>query len=192
LNNSNRQKKVCLDHLINRTNAEPEFSIILTAIGIEIMKLGETSKAASKKIESTAGNLNKRQKVTSDTAKQLNKHALVMERHLAKLEGINDILIESNKGYIEWVTPTTTEIAENLRAFRTVFLTLRDGAHDSKLSTQSYRERQLGLKGISQELNTAINRLASVTDGIVAEIQKSEDHYGELVEIIDKKLPPEN
>ena len=55
-------------------------------------------------------------------------------------------------------------------------------------STEGFRDSQNSIRGISQELNTSVNRLVSVTDGIIAVMHQSARHWEELINIIDRKL----
>ncbi|HVS82323.1 MAG TPA: hypothetical protein VHE60_11380 [Pyrinomonadaceae bacterium] len=125
--------------------------------------------------------------IASRTAKKLNKHSRKLEQQLAKLEKTTDLLIESNVGYLTWFSPSTEQEQQKLASDRTALIRLLDITRNATKTMQEFRDSQDSTKGISQELNTALNIMSHVTEGIVAFLRKADKHWQELIEIIDNK-----
>jgi hypothetical protein len=186
-------EKGYLDHAVNKEKAISDFLRILNEMGEEIERIANTSNTGTARIEAATarrkGNLAiEGHKITANTAMGYDKHSIKMERQLAALEEVFEILAESQIGYMTWFTPTTQEQREQLVNERQALNKLRDITRTTIASTEGFRDSQISTKGISQVLNTAINRLVNVTEGIIAVMRKAENLWEELITIIDGKL----
>jgi hypothetical protein len=132
------------------------------------------------------------QRIAARTAKKLNNHAAEMQSYLTKVEATSNLLIESITGYTNWFPVDTTEQAQvlltNKVALEKMLLILRASVG----STQGFRDSQQGLYGMSQRLNTAVNRMVSVTDGVLSFLKESVDQWDRVVELMSDKLSNAN
>jgi hypothetical protein len=55
-------------------------------------------------------------------------------------------------------------------------------------SVKGFRDAQLSNHGTSQDLNTAINRMVHVSEGVIAIMGKVKNRWQEIIRIIDRKL----
>ena len=55
-------------------------------------------------------------------------------------------------------------------------------------STEGFRDSQQGLYGVSQRLNTAVNRMVSVSDGVVSFLRESVERWNQIIELMNDKL----
>jgi hypothetical protein len=55
-------------------------------------------------------------------------------------------------------------------------------------STQGFRDSYKGIYGISQELNTAVNRMMNVSNGVIAFMQESDVKWSKVIRLMDDKL----
>lgn len=188
-------EKGYLDHAVNKEKATNEFLKILNEMGEEIGRIADTSNKGTARIETAKAKRKDNlavegHRVAADTAARYDKHSIKLERQLTALEKVFDTLAESQIGYMTWFIPTTQEQREQLVNDRQALNTLRDITRNTIVSTIGFRDSQIAIKGISQVLNTAINRLVNVTDGLIAVLHKAENLWEELIKIIDEKLKP--
>ncbi len=188
-------EKGFLDHQLNLTQAIKEFQKVLNEIGAEIGRSGTAAGKIGKKFALAGNNARFAHRAASVGAARLDKHAIRMERALTKFEGTVSLMIESTAGFLGWITPTTEAEKQPLIETRSSLVSLIELTQNSVSTTETYRNGLLKVKGISQEMNSAINRQVSVIDVVIATLQKSEKHWKELIEVIDGKLdyePPQN
>jgi hypothetical protein len=179
-----------LDHIVDRDRAFDELNAILELITAEILNVAKTSARGTAQIEAirTRPSAQKLLRISSGVAERYERHSIEMENHLDRLRETVDRLIESSVGYLHWFTPNTEEQLQQLNKDRQAMETLRTVTEASLENISGFRQSQLSLMGQSQELNTAINRLVSVTDGISDTIKKAYRHWGEMIAIMDNKL----
>jgi putative transposon-encoded protein len=187
------KEKGFLDHLINRDKAQSEFNLIIFALSKEVANIGKTTSKESAKIDKAKRNLGDRayvavHKIAAKTAAKLNRHSETMEQDLTEFERITDSLIESSIGYLTWFTPDTPEKVGELSQYKSTLNALLTVTQTSVDSMEGFRDSQNSLRGISQELNTAINRLVHVTEGVIAVMNKAENLWQALIKMIDTKL----
>lgn len=162
-------------------------------MGNEMTRIGRTNNRATAQTQLVTRLLGQRAggivlRITSKAAAKLNKHSAKMEQQLSKLEKATNLLIESNVGYLSWFTPQSEQDEQRLINERASVVLILNTTLSSLAAVQSFRESQLALMGVSQELNTAINRMVHTTDGVIEFMHKSGNHWQELIEIIDGKL----
>lgn len=185
-----------LDHIVNQAKAFKAFNSILSKMTREMTDIATTNRRATaqlqlaKRVVGAKSNLLGwvGHKIASRTAKKMNKHAAAMQLLLSKLKVTSDLLIESSTGYMTWFTANTEEEAQTLIGNRVALSNLLVAMRASIGSTQGFRDSQKGIYGISQELNTAVNRMLHVTDGVITFMQEGEVKWSQVIEIIDTKL----
>jgi hypothetical protein len=179
-----------LDHIIYRDRSFEGLTATLNLISAEIANVGKTSEQGTAQINAIRArpSAEKLLRISTRVAERYERHSMEMEKHLGKLEATIDLLIESNIGYLKWFTPSTEEQVQQLKEDRQSMLTLRSVNEESLKGIRGFRQSQLSLTGQSQELNSAINRLVDVTDGIMAVMTKAHQHWGEMIAIMDSKL----
>lgn len=127
-------------------------------------------------------------KVACKIANKLNDHGARTEKSLAKFEAITDLLIESDAGYLQWFTPTTEQDKTNLKVARQEYATLLENTEPAIEGVRYFRQSQIGLKGTSQDLNTALNRMIDTSDRIIVAMQKPAPHWREAIALSGRKL----
>jgi hypothetical protein len=186
-------EKGFLDHIVNQKKGFKDFNSTLIAMGKEIADVGKTTSRATKRIGLAKRFLGLRaaniiHRIASNTAAKMNKHSAKMEERLTKLQETTDLLIESNVGYLNWFTPETDEQLNQLSRDRQSLVTLHEITAGALVSIEGFRDSQNSIRGMSQEMNTAINRMVHVTTGVIAFMHKADEHWEELIEIMDRKL----
>jgi hypothetical protein len=185
-----------LDHAVNQAKAFNTFNSILFAMAREMGEIGNTNRRATSQIKLAQRALVAHpnilafigHKIASRTAKKTNKHAAAMEVHLSNVKTTSDLLIESITGYTTWFTANTPEQAQTLISNRTSLEQMVAVMRDSIGSTQGFRDAQKGIYGISQELNTAVNRMVNVIDGVLTFMRDSDVKWKRVIELTDRKL----
>jgi hypothetical protein len=185
-----------LDHALNQAKAFKAFNSLINGIVEAMGDIARTNTRATAQIKLAQRVIGARphllaffgHKIASRTAKKLNKHAAEMQSHLSKLEEVSSLLIESITGYTTWFPVSSDEQAQVLINDKTSLENLLAITTSSIGSTQFFRDSQQGLYGISQELNTATNRMVSVTDGLIDFLQKSTGKWSEVIALLNNKL----
>jgi hypothetical protein len=185
-----------LDHAVNQAKAFKTFNSILFAMAREMGDIGNTNRRATRQIKLAQSVLVKHpnllaffgHKIASRTAKKTNKHAAAMERHLSNVKATSDLLIESITGYTTWFTANTPEQAQTLIGNHTSLEQMVTVMRESISSTQGFRDAQKGIYGISQELNTAVNRMVNVMDGVLAFLRESDAKWVRVIKLTEEKL----
>lgn len=187
------QEKGFLDHAVNKDKAFKQFTATTLDMANEIAKIGNATSKATARIEIAKRFSGERaakalHRIASQTAAKLSKHSINMEQQLARFDKATDLLVESTVGFYKWFTPNTEQDKQQLINDRAGLNTLIEATRSSVVSTEGFRDSQNSLKGISQELNTTINRLVSVTDGVIVSLRRSITHWEKLAKLIDEKL----
>jgi hypothetical protein len=186
------QERGVFDHKVTLGQVLKVYVSTLSAIGTEMGRIGETSGKAGVKMDA-AGQVQGvkgdalRLKVARQAADNLTKHSQKMETQLARLEELNVVLIESSAGYLTWLASQGTGREAQLTSLRNSLQEVLDTTRASLTTIQVFRDKQDAVRGWSQDLNTAMNRLAYVTDGIIAVTQISEKHWEGILHLIDQK-----
>ena len=111
-----------------------------------------------------------------------------MEDQLVLFDEISKVLNESHTGYMQWLAPMPITDKVGLLSFRRSLESLLDRVRAASRSQEEWRNNVLGLKGISQELNTAAARLGSVIGEIARVLRKNEEWCTTILRMIDDKL----
>ena len=189
------QEKGYLDHKVNQARAQKEFNSTINAMGKVITRIGNINTEGTKQIERTKrifgqGETTDRRvhKIAGKTATKVTREAVKLEQHLTEYERIIDLWIESSTGFLTWYTPTTEQEQQELIIYRTALTGLLTATQGSVASMEGFLDSQNGIRGISQELNTAVNRLTNVTRGIIEVTLKAQRNWEGLINLIDEKL----
>lgn len=194
-----------LDHMFHRDRAIKSFNAVLIQMSEELQRIINAMDRGRRRLEllnrPPSTQLSTKQaekrsakmviqglKIAADSAASYNKYSTRLENQLSRLTEIIDLLIESNVGYMSSPAATLPERLVKDRNDIDVVLTI---TRSSLESTRLFRDSLAGLKGNSQELNTAINRLINLTGGINSQMQRMETHWVQLSRIIDDKLGEE-
>jgi hypothetical protein len=184
------QKKGLLDHQVNIDKARNETDKVLLAITKELQEVRKISDKGTAKGEAAAGDVAKRHKLASGMAAQLTKSAVRMEQHVIKLEKAVQPLSESTEGVTQWLLSKQAPSREELIAARGNFIKQIEEVEPVLSTIETYRNTQLKLADmeVSQDLNTAMNRLSSGTDDIIKVLQNYKDSRTEVIRMIDRNL----
>jgi hypothetical protein len=185
-----------LDHALNQARAFKTFNSLLHRMAKEMGEIGGTNRAATAQIQFAQRLLATRpnllayfgHKIASRTAKKTNRHAAAMQLYLSNLQATSDLLIESITGYTVWFVADTDEQAQTLIGNKVGLQSMVAEMRTSIKSTQGFRDAQKGIYGISQELNTAVNRMVNVIDGVLNFLTESDVKWNKVIELMDEKL----
>lgn len=185
-----------MDHAVNQIKAFKTFNTLLSEMANEMGKIAKTNQAATAQIHLAKRLIGARpnllaffgHKIASRAAKKLNKHAASMQSSLSQIEVTSDLLIESISGYTSWFPADTAEQAQILINNRTALDTMTSTMETTIGSTQGFRDSQQSIYGISQELNTAVNRMTNVTDGVITFLRSSNDKWSTVIGLMDEKI----
>lgn len=185
-----------LDHAINQARAFKAFNSILFAMAKEMGDIGKTNRRGTSQIKLAQRALVAHpnllaffgHKIASRIAKKTNRHAAAMEVHLSNVKATSDLLIESITGYTTWFVANSPEQAQTLIGNRVSLQQMVTVMRESIGSTQGFRDAQQGIYGISQELNTAVNRMVNVMDGVLAFLRESDTKWMRVIKLTDNKL----
>lgn len=185
------KEKGFLDFVIQRDEAGAQFHKAVSVLVGESNNLAKQAYSTKAKFDALAGvgrkpTPKRGRKIAAAMAKALHKSCGTLERKIADADGAVDLFMESHIGYLQWQlsnagvdpagTATMRAEAANLVAIAQRVIT---GQRDFKKTLDS-------LRGVSQELNTAINRLAAALDATISLMQKVEEIGHETMRIIDK------
>jgi hypothetical protein len=183
------KEKGFLDHWVNMEKAMDERNKMLSIILKETKNFNEIFARIPSKMQSAIGNSVKAQKIASEMARKINKDSAKMEENLAKLEEITERLIESGKGYYIRLKPTTEQDKQVLAIQRQGYYSLFESGNANILILENTRSflKSLREQDASQELNTALNRRIHIMNNTIASECKINQHWSELIEILDSK-----
>lgn len=182
------QEKGYLDHRVNMEEGLNQLRIIRNNIHKEIEQFQKDIQNATQKTESASGNSKKLKEDASHTAKRYSKHFTKMEQLLDEFEKSTNISIEGTRGYFLWVQPKTQQDKEALQTLLQKFTNLLNESHQEIINAHSYQDAILRLKGISQDLNTVLNRGVCGAERYIVIEFKLENLWSELLAIVDKKI----
>lgn len=176
-------EKGLLDHRLDSDKAQKEFSKILFGIGKELGRIGETTTNAGAKLEFWDKiSLSLSRKSASKTAAKLKIYASELEGYLTSLVDVITVMNES----VSFLLLNGGIKKDFFDAVQLALVELLNKTQISYASLVGFREAQLGVIGISQDLNTAINQLIFVTDGILGALKQAEETWERLIGIIDE------
>jgi hypothetical protein len=194
------QDRGYLDHAVNQAKAFKTFNSLVGGMAEVMAKITKTGQRATTYMRLAQSTFTPYpnvlalvgQRIAARTAKKLNNHATEMQSYLTKVEATSNLLIESITGYTTWFPVNTTEQAQVLITNKVALEKMLTILRASVGSTQGFRDSQQGLYGISQRLNTAVNRMVSVTDGVLSFLRESVDQWDQVVELMNDKLSNAN
>lgn len=186
------REKGYLDHIINQKRGFKDFNATLYKMSSEIAMIGKTTSRGTVKINLARRLLREKAaylvfRISNNMARKLSKHARQLEGQLSSLQEITDLLVESTEGYLTWFTPDNEEQKATLLNDRKSLVTLLEVTGGSLVSMKAFRDSQVAIRGISQGLNTAVNRMVGVTEGIITFMRRAETHWQKMIQIIDSK-----
>lgn len=185
-----------LDHAVNQARAFRTFNTILFAMAKEMGDIGNTNRRGTSQMQLAQRTLVAHpnllaffgHRIASRIAKKTNKHAAAMEVHLSNVKATSDLLIESITGYTTWFVADNPAQAQTLIGNRTSLEKMVKVMRESIDSTQGFRDAQQGIYGVSQELNTAVNRMVNVMDGVLAFLRESDVKWMRVIKLTEDKL----
>lgn len=181
-------EKGYLDYAVNFERALIECQNILREIGTELTKSGGTSGKIGARFVIAGTNVQRAKKVATNGAIALNKHAQKLERSHLKFEEIMNLMVESASGQMQWAPTASQGNKEPLANARLATIAYIDLMRNSIESSLAYRDSLKGVKGISQDVNSACNRLIHVTEEIASVMANAESNLKLLIGTIDNKL----
>ncbi|HEY2960828.1 MAG TPA: hypothetical protein VGJ37_00305 [Pyrinomonadaceae bacterium] len=185
-----------LDHAVNQAKAFKTFNSLMNGMAEVMARIARTNSRATIYIRLAQRSLAQRpnllafiaHKIAARTAKKLNSHAAAMESYLTKIELTSNLLIESITGYTTWFPVGTDEQAEVLMGEVVALEKMLAVIRTTVSTTESFRDSQEGLYGVSQELNTAINRMINVSEGIARFFKNSVTRWSKVISLMKDKL----
>ncbi|MEK6284490.1 MAG: hypothetical protein AABO57_01975 [Acidobacteriota bacterium] len=181
------QAKGWLDHARDREIARQRYSILAGKIGNEIGSIARTADAAAKSF-GRAKDVPGMDRAASEAATRLHKHADKLESTAQEFESITSLWIDSNAEFVKWSTGAGRS-ADSIALERNQYAEMLTRTDASLASLKTFRNTQIGIQGISQELNAAAGRLIVTLDKIDGLMTKSRDHWQRAIEILNAATP---
>jgi methyl-accepting chemotaxis protein len=173
--------KGLLDHRADFQKAIKLFPVVLSEFAKELGRIGKTT--LNNRLDfwdKISASLSRRS--ASRIAAKINKHSERMERYLTQLATLITSIDESTTYFFE----SDSIDRQHFDILRNSLKELLNKNQTSCASLSIFRDSQVSVMGISQDLNTAMNRMIFVTDGIIEELKKAEGIWKQLIEMIDK------
>jgi len=174
-------EKGLLDHDFDLAKAQDKFPVVLGQIG---SYLGQITQTIADSDYEFWGQMtpNERLKSASKIAANLLKHSKGMESHIKELKNVIHTIEESGKYVL--LADTYNEEKFNERRQELEEILIRTQASIESMST--FRENQVGVKGISQDLNSSVNHLIHVTTEIIEILEQAKLTWLKLSKTLDE------
>jgi hypothetical protein len=174
-------EKGFLDHRADFDKAIKEFPTCIGGVGNEMGRISKTVQKAKFEVWSKI-NTNWGRKSASRTAAKLSKHTKAMERYSMELVGITKVLNESGFFLLKSIGNDT----EKLNTVRQAYEILLDKTRISYDAISVFRDSQHSAKGVSQDMDTTLNHMIFVTEGVLETLQQCEAHWERFIITIDE------
>lgn len=174
-------EKGLLDHDFDLAKAQDKFPVVLGQIG---SYLGQITQTIADSDYEFWGKMSpdERLKSASKIAANLLKHSKGMESHIKELNNVIHTIEES--GTYVLLADSYNEEKFNIRRQELAGILIRTQASIESMS--SFRENQVGVKGISQDLNSAVNHLIHVTTEIIEILERAKLTWLKLSKTLDE------
>lgn len=186
-------EKGFLDHIKNQKRGWKEFNSTLRDLPKLIADFGKIARQASRRIDFSnrvlgAHGANFVHGVARRTGKKLNKRSAILEQMLERLDSVSALLLESNLGYVRWFTPNTPELRQKFENDRNGMVSMLDTTREVIPVIEGFRTQQASLRGLSQDLNTAVNRMEHATTNLINFLRNVERDSQQVINEISAKL----
>ena len=174
-------EKGLFDYQVDYEKAQYEFPLVLVELGKSVNRIAGT--IAEVDFESwDQVNAGKRLKLASGLATKLLTHSKGMALQATKLVNVISALDIS-------VSSLLRLNAFNKNKFDNIKLSLNDLLNGTQTSVESmilFKESQVNALGVSKDLNTSLNHLIYVTDGIIETLKNAKTTWIKIIQVIDE------
>lgn len=185
-------EKGLLDFIPDGQKAMEDFARSMVRVSKSTSELRPKLSKHTKRMEGAGDNPNRRRRIASDAARDMDRHSAVLEENVRPLQDTANGFATNYIGYLELVSPTSEEEMAALRTFRGQIDHLMTATREARQSAGGYRNSVAGLRErrLSQDLNVASDRLSGALDN-VADVMKGVEHsLRKMLTLIDRHLQP--
>jgi hypothetical protein len=181
-------EKGYLDHWLHYTESNKRFMSILGEIASEMSRIGTCSGETARRLAKASNDPKRAHAAITKGAAALDKYATKMERSIAALEAQTSLLLESIMALASLASPASEGNTEKLESSREACLGLIQRAEVAITGVQSFKQTALATLGISQDTNSAMNRIIFGLESIIDLLSQAKGKWKETLVIIDRKL----
>lgn len=177
-----------LDHWLHFGESNKRFQSVLAEIGAEMGRIGTCAGSMAEKLPSARNDPKRAHRIVTKGAAALNRHSAKMEQSIEALRQITDLLLESTLGLAHSANTASQGNAEELQGSREGCIGLLAVADTAIASVQEFRGTAIATLGISQDTNSAMNRIIYGLESIIDLLSQAERRWKETLVILDRKL----
>jgi hypothetical protein len=189
--NSERFKsadKGYLDHWLHFGESNKRFQSVLAEIGSEMGRIGTCASSIGGKLSKASNDPKRAHSTVTKGAAALDKHAARMERSIEALRAVADLLLESTMALASNTAPASEGNTEKIEAAREGCIGLLQHTETAIGGVRNFRTVATATIGISQDTNSAMNRIIYGLDAIIDLLSQAERKWKETLVILDRKL----
>jgi hypothetical protein len=181
-------EKGYLDHWLHFGESNKRFQSVLGEIGAEMGRIGICAGGIAKKLPTAHDNPKRAHNIVSKGAAALDRHAAKMERSIEALRAVTDLLLESTMGLAQSADTASQGNADKLQSAREGCLGLLAVADTAIAGVEDFRGTAMGALGISQNTNSAMNRIIYGLESIIDLLSQAKGKWKATLVILDRKL----
>ena len=177
-----------LDYWLHLDESGKQFLSILSEIGTYMGRMGSSASRIGDKLATARNDPKRAHKIVTEGAKRLDEYAAKMERAIERLQEITDLLLESTMAVAANSPPASEGNKEPLEASREACVELLASAEIARDSVETFKGSAMSVIGISQDTNSAMNRIIYGLESMVGLLSRAEQKWKETVVILNRKL----
>ena len=177
------KEKGFFDYFVELDEVQPQFSKTLSGIANEMGKIGDIAIGIDLPALTAEGS----KAVVSGlarAAREIVHHSKNMSNQQAELELLLSRMTEATNHQVQ----STFIDVKGLPPVRAALFELRARVQTAREGMTNWRITQQNVYGMSQEMNTCVNHMLTVTEGIIATLQTSEHKWTDQLAIVDARL----
>jgi len=181
-------EKGYLDHWLHFDESGKQFQSVLAEIGTQMGLMGNCASKIGGKLATAGNNPKRAHRIVTEGAKKLDEYAAKMERSIETLKEVTDLLLESTMAVTANAPPASQGNKEPLEASREACVELLSKAGDARESIETFKGSAMSVIGMSQDTNSAMNRIIYGLESIIGLLSRAEQKWKEIVVILNRKL----
>jgi hypothetical protein len=184
------------DSMVNMESAHKAFLNVMDKIARTQNELAVRIKSCTADMETIKRSgrdvFPRMRKVAQRAAKSTNNAATDYEKHLPEMAGSVSFYFGGQLLLIGRTDPANAEQRAFLQNLKEIVGNLRKNTADSRTAQRDYLKALEGLRGFSQELNSALGRMAEKVINTIAVLDDVEGRCDAMITAIDSKLTAES
>ncbi len=181
-------EKGYLDHWLHYGESNRRYISVLAEIGTDMSRIGTCSFKIGQKLSTANNDAKHAHRIVTEGAATLDSYAAKMERSIKTLEEVTGLLLESTMALASLAAPASEGNTEKLESSREACIGLLQRAEVAIKSTKNFRQTAITTLGISQDINSAMNRVMYGLESIIDLLSQAVEKWKETLVILDHKL----